>query len=313
MHADRRQRAAGAHPGDERRPRRPAGGAGGHPAPPDPDQPGITCTFTNTSRPKATLTLVKEVRSGTAAPSLWTLTRHRDRRSEISGRRARAAVTDATGAGRDVRPHRDRHGRGGDRIRAGGRLGVPRPPPAPTVPVTAGSVTLADSAVDRHRRPGDLHRSRTGWRPDRCRSARWSTPRPAPTRAATPRRSPGPTTAAPGSPAPSHADHGDAGHDHGHPRRRTCTVTETPPTGGLANASYAWGAADVQRAAGDDRRRGHGGGHDHQPRRPALRDVRHHQDGRRAGRVHRRHRPGVPGRLHVHAHRRARRRRARST
>ena len=27
-----------------------------------------------------------------------------------------------------------------------------------------------------------------------------------------------------------------------HPGRPTCTVTETPPTGGLLNASYAWGA-----------------------------------------------------------------------
>ncbi|MDD9371992.1 MAG: choice-of-anchor K domain-containing protein, partial [Acidimicrobiales bacterium] len=44
------------------------------PAPPDPDQPGVTCTFTNTYVAKATLTLEKEVRTGTAERSLWTLT-----------------------------------------------------------------------------------------------------------------------------------------------------------------------------------------------------------------------------------------------
>ncbi|OFE16549.1 hypothetical protein BA895_02850 [Humibacillus sp. DSM 29435] len=44
------------------------------PRPPDVTQPGITCTYTNTYTPKATLTLVKQVASGTAAPSLWTLT-----------------------------------------------------------------------------------------------------------------------------------------------------------------------------------------------------------------------------------------------
>ncbi|MDN5768466.1 MAG: DUF11 domain-containing protein, partial [Humibacillus sp.] len=44
------------------------------PRPPRVGSPGITCTYTNTYTPKATLTLVKKVASGAAAPSLWTLT-----------------------------------------------------------------------------------------------------------------------------------------------------------------------------------------------------------------------------------------------
>ena len=47
------------------------------PAPLSASNPGITCTYTNTYTPKATLTLVKQVQSGTAAPSLWTLTAKR--------------------------------------------------------------------------------------------------------------------------------------------------------------------------------------------------------------------------------------------
>ena len=44
------------------------------PPPANVNQPGITCTFTNTYTPRATLTLVKQVQSGTATPNLWTLT-----------------------------------------------------------------------------------------------------------------------------------------------------------------------------------------------------------------------------------------------
>ena len=44
------------------------------PAPQNAAQPGITCTYTNTYTPKATLTLVKQVQTGSAAPNLWTLT-----------------------------------------------------------------------------------------------------------------------------------------------------------------------------------------------------------------------------------------------
>ena len=44
------------------------------PTPQNAAQPGITCTYTNTYTPKATLTLVKQVQTGSAAPNLWTLT-----------------------------------------------------------------------------------------------------------------------------------------------------------------------------------------------------------------------------------------------
>ncbi len=61
------------------------------PPPPNPNQPGITCTFTNTYTPKATLTLVKQVASGTAPPSAWTLTATGP--DQISGPSGSTAVT----------------------------------------------------------------------------------------------------------------------------------------------------------------------------------------------------------------------------
>jgi len=64
-------------------------------APPRNDRPDITCTFTNTYTPKATLTLVKVVRGvGPAAPSDWTLTAAKDGgASQISGPSGSPAVT----------------------------------------------------------------------------------------------------------------------------------------------------------------------------------------------------------------------------
>jgi uncharacterized repeat protein (TIGR01451 family)/fimbrial isopeptide formation D2 family protein/LPXTG-motif cell wall-anchored protein len=46
----------------------------GVPAPPDPTNPDISCTVMNTYTPSATLTLVKAVSGGTATPDQWNLT-----------------------------------------------------------------------------------------------------------------------------------------------------------------------------------------------------------------------------------------------
>ncbi len=86
-----------------------------------------------------------------------------------------------------------------------------------------------------------------------------------------PRRSPARTTAAPGSPGRSATlTTATPVVISNIPAGRTCTVTETPPTGGLANASYAWGAPTFSDAAGHDRRPGHGQRDDHEPRRAAF-------------------------------------------
>ena len=131
------------------------------PAPLSASRPGITCTYTNTYTPKATLTLVKQVTSGTAAPNLWTLTATGSAAPPpagfaISGPSGSAAVTSqrvpagsyalteigtgsaATGYVQD----------GSWVCRTGGGTAVP---------VTNGSVTLAEQR-HRHGRGGDLHR-----------------------------------------------------------------------------------------------------------------------------------------------------------
>lgn len=54
----------------------------------------VTCTYTNTYQPKGTLTLVKQVQSGSAAPSAWTLSASGP--TSISGPSGSPAVTNQT-------------------------------------------------------------------------------------------------------------------------------------------------------------------------------------------------------------------------
>ena len=108
------------------------------PPPPNPNQPGITCTFTNTYTPKATLTLVKQVASGTAPPSAWTLTATGP--DQISGPSGSPAVTAQRVRAGTYVAHRNRHRSSRDRLRAAGELGVPdgrRDEPARHTPAAA--------------------------------------------------------------------------------------------------------------------------------------------------------------------------------
>ena len=58
------------------------------------------------------------------------------------------------------------------------------------------------------------------------------------------------------------------------PAGRTCTVTETPPTGGLANASYAWGTATYSAQPVTITQNGHGNRDRHEPGGAEVRHVR---------------------------------------
>ncbi|MFZ1286350.1 MAG: DUF5979 domain-containing protein, partial [Candidatus Phosphoribacter sp.] len=214
------------------------------PPPLSASNPGITCTYTNTYTPKATLTLVKQVQSGTAAPSLWTLgatgsVAAPPSGTSISGPSGSAAVTTqrvpaGTYALSEVGTGAAATGyvQVGDwvcRTAAGG-----------TVPVTAGSVTLADSAapattanvtctVTNRLAVGSLRISKVVDAPS------------------------GGFTGGAGKTFSGSYDCGDGFTGTfttlttsvpvtitGIPAGRTCLVTESLPSGGLANASYAW-------------------------------------------------------------------------
>ena len=218
------------------------------PPPLSATRPGITCTYTNTYTPKATLTLAKTVQSGSATPNLWTLTATGSAAAppagtSISGPAGSAAVTAqrvpagsyslsevATGSASTG------YAQVGDwlcRTQAGA-----------TVPVTNGVVTLSDAA---------------------------STATPATvTCTATNRFATGslqiskviddPNGGYTGGTTKTFSGTYDCGTGFtggfstltttvpvaisNIPAGRQCTVTETPPTGGLANASFTWGTPD---------------------------------------------------------------------
>ncbi len=121
------------------------------PPPPLPSQPGITCTFTNTYTPKATLTLVKQVTSGSAAPSLWTLTATGSAApppsgTQVSGPSDSAAVTtQRVPAGTYALTERGTGAAETGYVQVGDW--ACRTAGGTTVAVTAGSVTLPDSAA----------------------------------------------------------------------------------------------------------------------------------------------------------------------
>ena len=99
-----------------------------------------------------------------------------------------------------------------------------------------------------------------------------------------------------------HVDHGVAGGDRQHPREsHVHRHRERRRPAGSLNASYAWGTPTYSTQPVTIADQATAAGHHHQPGRAAVRHVLAHQGGRRAGRLHGRHRPGVPGQLHVHA------------
>jgi uncharacterized repeat protein (TIGR01451 family) len=211
------------------------------PAPPNPDQSGITCTFTNTYTPTATLTLVKEVTSGTAPPSAWTLTATGPDEisgpsgsSEVTARRVRAGtyLLTETGTG----PAETGYVRQGNWVCETGA--------GANVPVTpGGSVTLTDSAAS------DASAGVTCTVTNRLATGSLQINKSVDD----------PQGGYTGGTTKTFAGTYDCGPGAGGsfstlttvtpvtitdiPAGRTCSVTETPPTGGLLNASYAWGPA----------------------------------------------------------------------
>jgi uncharacterized repeat protein (TIGR01451 family) len=219
------------------------------PPPPNLTQPGITCTFTNTYTPKTTLTLVKFVQPpGTAAANLWTLTATGSAAPppagfQISGPSGSAAVTSQrvpsgtyalteTGTG----AAETGYVQVGDwSCRTAGNT---------TVPVTGGSVTLSDHAT-----------SANGTAAVTCTV----TNRLATGSLRIAKVVDDPLGGYTGGTTKTFAGTYDCGTGasgsfstlttavpvtiSGIPAGRTCTVTETPPTGGLLNASFAWGTA----------------------------------------------------------------------
>lgn len=66
------------------------------PAPLNGQDPGITCTYTNSYTPRATLTLVKQVQGNAAAANLWTLTATGTTDSAAAGTRVSGPSGDAS-------------------------------------------------------------------------------------------------------------------------------------------------------------------------------------------------------------------------
>ncbi|MET0864942.1 MAG: DUF5979 domain-containing protein, partial [Nakamurella sp.] len=216
------------------------------PVPLSASRPGITCTYTNTYTPKATLTLVKRVTSGSATPNQWTLTATGSAAPPpagfaISGQSGAAAVTaQRVPAGTYALTELGTGSAATGYVQDGSwacQTGA-----GATVPVTAGSVTLANSATGAAAAVTCTiaNRFATG-------SLQISKVVDAPAGAYT------------GGTSKTFAGSYDCGVGssgtfttlttanpvtiNNIPAGRTCTVTENPPTGGLANASYAWGNA----------------------------------------------------------------------
>ena len=217
------------------------------PAPQNAAQPGITCTYTNTYTPKATLTLVKQVQTGSAAPNLWTLTATGSAApppsgATVSGPSGSAAVTtQRVPAGSYALTEIGTGAAATGYVQVGDW--VCRTAGGAALPVTGGIVTLPDSAsattsanvtctATNQLAAGSLQISKVVDAPD------------------------GAYTGGAGKTFSGSYDCG-AGFTgtfstlttaapvviNNIPVGRTCTVTETTPAGGLANASYAWGPA----------------------------------------------------------------------
>ncbi|MEU1970280.1 DUF5979 domain-containing protein [Microbacterium sp. NPDC019599] len=214
------------------------------PAPEFLANPSITCTFTNTYTPRSTLTLVKQVQGGGASPGLWTLTAAGTAGATagtvISGPSGSAAVTNqrivagqyqlteqGTGAAETgfVQVGNWACAAGGTSfpVTAGGIVTLPDLPAGTTVTCTVvnrpatGSLQVSKIVDDpsggyiggTSKTFSGTYDCGTGF------SGTFSTL----------------TTAAPVTIA-------------GIPAGRSCTVGENPPTGGLLNASFGWGAPE---------------------------------------------------------------------
>ena len=213
------------------------------PAPLNAANPGITCTYTNTYTPKSTLTLVKVVQSGSAAPNLWTLTATGSAASPPSGKIVSGPSGSAAATNQRVPAGTYALTETGTGAAATGYVQVGdwvcKTAAGTTVPVSNGSVTLPDQAAT------------TG----------------AVTCTATNRFVTGalqiakvvddPSGGYTGGSSKTFSGSYDCGTGYtgtfttlttaspvtvsNIPAGRQCTVTEIPPSGGLLNASYSWG------------------------------------------------------------------------
>ncbi|MEP6560884.1 MAG: DUF5979 domain-containing protein, partial [Nakamurella sp.] len=213
------------------------------PAPLSTSKPGITCAYANTYTPKATLTLVKKVNSGSATPNQWTLTATGSGPPPsgfaISGPSGEAAVTaQRVPAGSYALTEIGTGSASTGYLQDGSW--VCKTGAGGAVPVTAGSVTLANSAtgpagavictVANRFAVGSLQIAKIVDAP------------------------PGAYTGGTGKTFAGSYDCGTGNTGTfstlttavpvtigNIPAGSACTVTEDAPTGGLANASYAWG------------------------------------------------------------------------
>ncbi len=261
--AGRRQRRHASRTPGHRQPRRaPDRRWPTSPPPLNTANPGITCTFTNTYTPRATLTLVKSVSSGTATPNLWTLTATGSAAAPPSGADGLRPVRFCCGH-RAARPGRH-------------ATSSPRPAPARRPPATSRSVP------GRARRPaGRRSPSRDGavTLPDAAASPATANV----TCTATNRLATGslriskvvddPNGGYTGGTSQTFSGTYNCGTGStgtfttlttatpvtiaGIPAGRTCTVTETHADRRPAQRLVRLGDADVQHAAGHDRRPGH--------------------------------------------------------
>ncbi|WP_243074349.1 DUF5979 domain-containing protein [Microbacterium sp. SS28] len=214
------------------------------PPPEFPADPSITCTFTNTYTPRSTLTLVKQVQGGVVSPALWTLTATgttgATQDTVISG----PSGSDAVSNKRIVAGAYQLSEQGTGAAETGfvqvGNWTCTAG--ATSFPVTAeGIVTLPDlpagtivtCAVVNRQSTGSLRISKVVDDPlggytggtSKTFSGTYDCGAGASGTFSTL------TTAAPVTIA-------------GIPSGRVCSVSENPPTGGLLNASFAWGAPD---------------------------------------------------------------------
>ena len=214
------------------------------PPPPTVANPGITCTYTNTYTPKATITLVKQVVGGGALPSLWTLTATGSAApppagTQVSGPSGSPAVTaQRVPAGSYALTETGTGAAATGWVQQGEWACVTGA--GTTLTVTNGNVTLPDNAptstngavtctIANRRAVGSLQVKKVVDAP-----AGAYTGGPAKAFTGTYNCGPGATGAYSATPAtPAVITNLPAG--------SLCSVAENPPSGGLANASYAWG------------------------------------------------------------------------
>ncbi len=206
------------------------------PPPSNESDTSITCTFTNTYTPQSTLTLVKQVQSGTAPPSAWTLSA-----SGVAGTPTAGVTVSGPAGSANVTSQRVPAGsydlrEAGSGVAETGYRQV-GPWDCGSAPVSGSTVTLPDAPAETTVTCTAVNELAVG----SLQIAKTVS---------------GPTGAYTGGSTKTFSGTYDCGTGFtgsfstlttaspvsvtGIPAGRTCTVTETAPTGDLLNASYAW-------------------------------------------------------------------------